>query len=54
MGPIMQMVNALNDPKKAMTDENSGIAIETMTEAIAEAERLKARFENVLDIGVVS
>jgi len=40
-GPIIHMVNALNDPKNAITAENSGMAMETATAAVAVAERLK-------------
>jgi len=48
----MQMVNALNDPRNAMTVENSGIAIDTAIEAAAESVRLRTRFGSNLCSGV--
>jgi hypothetical protein len=51
-GPMMQIVNALKEPKNAMTAENSGIAIETATAAAAVADRLTTRTKNAFGISI--
>jgi hypothetical protein len=45
----MQTVNAPKDPINAMTAENSGIAIETATAAVAVPVRLRSFSKKVRD-----
>jgi hypothetical protein len=43
----MQIVNALNEPKNAMTDENSGMDIEIPTAVAAVNARMRMRSDDV-------